>query len=250
MHILCIRFEKANQFRALPVQTIFYSCEYELIRIISFLQTNGTDTMTKKSASLTGKEWFLHSTYKTSLLIGYSLKKNWNLQGNYWLHISFVEACQRAAALQSVEPSGYRLTRELFTSTFSFQQKKASSWCRRGSTHRLSACLQKPSNVIQRITGTASAVMTRLLQSEYILLTYSFCIKFRPVGSLGTVPIAITAWSSTLRPWQTLNAPFRWPQTGPKDTSVRAVLSWAWRWDTACNQRNICWITLDLKSLY
>lgn len=26
------------------------------------------------------------------------------------------------------------------------------------------------------------------------------------------------------------NVPFSWPPTGPRDTSARAVLSWAWRW--------------------
>lgn len=98
--------------------------------------------------------------------------------------------------------------------------------------HKQSLCLQKPSNVIPRITGTSSVVMTSSLQREYIhfrhIILYSFCIfKLRPVGSLGIVPIAITAWSSTLRPWQMLNAPFSWPQTGPKDTFARVVLSWA-----------------------
>lgn len=36
-------------------------------------------------------------------------------------------------------------------------QKKGSNWCRRGSTHKQSVCLQKPSNVTQRITGEFSA---------------------------------------------------------------------------------------------
>lgn len=64
----------------------------------------------------------------------------------------------------------------------------------------------------------------------YLRCYPSAFLIWHPAGSLVIDPIAITAWSSTLRPWQTLNAPFSWPQTGPKDTSARAVLSWEWRW--------------------
>lgn len=70
------------------------------------------------------------------------------------------------------------------------------------------------------------------LQRKYIHFRHMHYIPFafsnvRTLGSLGIDPIAITAWSSTLRPWQMQNAPFSWPQTGPKDTFARVVLLWA-----------------------
>lgn len=97
--------------------------------------------------------------------------------------------------------------------------------------HKQSQCLQKPSDVIQRITGT-SYVVTPYYKGIVYIFRHMHYILFpflnvRTVGSLGIVPIAITAWSSTPRPWQMQNAPFSWPRTGLKDTFARVVRSWA-----------------------
>lgn len=63
-----------------------------------------------------------------------------------------------------------------------------------------------------------------------LLKQFSHFLFLHPIDSLGTVPIVITAWSFTLRLWQTLSDPSSWLQTGPKVISAKAVLLWAWRW--------------------
>lgn len=68
------------------------------------------------------------------------------------------------------------------------------------------------------------SILTEYLLFRHCAALYSCIVKLRPVDSLGIVPTAITAWSSTLRPWQMLNAPYSWRPTGPKDTFARVVL--------------------------
>lgn len=60
------------------IKYISHSCEHELMKIIFCLQTNGTDTMTKKSASLTGKEWFLPSRVHSQPFIRLFIEKETN----------------------------------------------------------------------------------------------------------------------------------------------------------------------------
>lgn len=53
-------FSQQMQIWVFPVENAQYIFTAVNNKQIFFLQTNGTDTMTKKSASLTGEAWFLH----------------------------------------------------------------------------------------------------------------------------------------------------------------------------------------------
>lgn len=49
-------------------------------------------------------------------------------------------------------------------------QRKGSNWCSRGSTHKQPVCLQRPSSVTQKITGTFSEKPSNYYWNAFILL--------------------------------------------------------------------------------